>query len=367
MKTFRTILWLCAALCGSRVLAVVPAGSPVINSISLAGTNLEFVATFPSGVAQANLEMRPTLTEAWQSAAALNVPAAGGTIEFAIPMLPLATAFFRLNATLLALAGSPTNTQYSAELQFVAVPPLGPEGTNRNEAVFHFKGPIDGSDRIVIDRHGALWEHVNWGWPTGPVTVNDAQWIPSEKNYMTSTGAVLFLPEKYSLKSPRLEHITERDVVALERTNDAVIVYMDDTPSGDVPYEFKIRFPLETRRRALRHPSPTGTLKISAVIDGSDLLKITRREATWTHRFWTPPDRIQLNDVVWDLRQTNVLSNTGTNRFLPAGVDFSSAKIIGRKGRDLVTMWADPDALWVNFADNPNGADEYELEISFGR
>jgi hypothetical protein len=233
--------------------------------------------------------------------------------------------------------------------------------------VFHFKGPIDGSDRIVINRQGALWEHLNWGWPTGPVTVNDAQWIPSEKNYLTTTGAVLFLPEKYSLKSPWLEHITERDVVALERTNEAVIVYMDDTQPGAVPYEFKIHFPLATRRPQPERPSPAATLKITAVIDGSDLLKITHREATWKHRAWTAPDRIQLNDVSWNPRQTNVLSNTGTNRFLPAGVDFSTAKITGRKGRDVATMWADPDALWVNFADNPNGADDYELEITFGQ
>jgi len=30
-------------------------------------------------------------------------------------------------------------------------------------------------------------------------------------------------------------------------------------------------------------------------------------------------------------------------------------------------MWADHDAIWANFADNPNGSDAYELEISFGR
>ena len=43
------------------------------------------------------------------------------------------------------------------------------------------------------------------------------------------------------------------------------------------------------------------------------------------------------------------------------------AKIVSRKGRDLATMWADKDALWVWFADNPNGSDSYELDISFGR
>jgi hypothetical protein len=78
------------------------------------------------------------------------------------------------------------------------------------------------------------------------------------------------------------------------------------------------------------------------------------------------PYEVKLNDAPWDLTQTNVLLNTGTNVFLPEDVDFSTAKIINRKGRDLATMWADDGALWISFADNPIGWDTYELEISFG-
>jgi hypothetical protein len=48
---------------------------------------------------------------------------------------------------------------------------------------------------------------------------------------------------------------------------------------------------------------------------------------------------VRLNDLSWNLGETNVWSNTGTNRFLPSGVDFSTAKITGRKGRDLATLW----------------------------
>jgi hypothetical protein len=366
------MLWLCAALGGSRIFAALPADAPVINSISVAGTNLDFVATFPAGVTGAVLKMRATLADIWQPAAALNVPVDGGTIEFTLPLPPLETAFFRLNATMPAATnnqtgGNQSSTRVSAELQFVAVPPLGPDSTNANEAVFHFKGMIDGSDRIVIRHAGALWEHVNWSWPkNGWVTVNGAQWYPSEKNFMTTTGAVAFLPEKYALLSPRLEVISGRDVVALERGDDALIVYLDDTPPGAAPYEFKIHFPLAGQHQP-EISSPVATLKIAAVIDGSDLLKIMATQAEWTHRHWSYPRSVRLNDVPWDVRQTNVLANVGTNTFLPAGVDLSSAKIVKRTGRDLATMWADADALWINFADNPNGADAYELVISFGR
>jgi len=375
-KTWRNgvLFWLVVLFCSSRIFAALPPDSLAINSISADGTNLEFVATFPPGIAQAVLEMRPTLTDEWQSAASLNVPATGGTIDFAIPMPALASAFFRLNVARLAATqpGPPpnpalrTNAQFSAELQYVVVPPLGPDPTNAAEAVFHFKGMIDGSDRISINHQGALWEHVNWGWPAGAVTVNGSQWNPSEKNYITTTGAVLFLPEKYSLAAARLDIITNRDVLTLERTNDALMVYLNDTPPGAASYEFKIHFPRARTRPKPVHASSAATLIIAAQIDGSDVLKITRREATWTHQAWAYPDAVRLNNIPWDVRQTNTLMNAGTNTFLPSDVDFSTAKIVRRQGRDLATLWADADAMWVTFADNPNGADAYELEISFG-
>jgi hypothetical protein len=183
---------------------------------------------------------------------------------------------------------------------------------------------------------------------------------------MTTTGAVSFLPETYSLAAATLEVIEGRDVIALERTNDALIVYLDDTPVGAAPYEFKIHFRPPPALPDKIRISPSATLKITAQIDGSDRLKITPREATWTHLAYSLPDQIKLNEIPWDLNQTNILINSGTNTFLPSGLDFSTAKIIQRKGRDLATMWTDEDALWITFADNPVGSDAYELEISFG-
>jgi hypothetical protein len=286
-------------------------------------------------------------------------------LEFTLPQPALDMAFFRLNVTLRTTA----QAEQSGEVQYVAVPSLVKITTNDTppaEAVFHFRGQIDGSDRIVITHHGAYWEHVNWGWPAGTVTVNGSQWNPSEKNFLTTTGAVEFLPEMYSLAAANLEVIEGRDVIALERTNNALIVYLDDTPSGAAPYEFKIHFHQVAARPVAFHASPTGTLKIAANIDGSDRLKITANDATWTHLAYSLPEAVTVNGIPWDIRQTNVLHNTGTNAFLPAGVDFSTARITHREGRDLATLWADDEALWVTFADNPNGQDAYELEISFG-
>jgi hypothetical protein len=84
------------------------------------------------------------------------------------------------------------------------------------------------------------------------------------------------------------------------------------------------------------------------------------------HKFWDLPSNLSVNGVPWDARQTTVLKNEGATRFLPGGVDFSTARIVSRAGRDLATAWGEKDALWVRFADNPNGSDSYEIEIAFG-
>lgn len=365
------LIFCLAAMLGSgRAGAVLPPPQPVITSLAIVGTNLVFEANFPTDVEQAVLEMRPDLAASWEQVAALEVPAAGGPMEFSIPKPTLASAFFRLNATMQAAAGAQTNSQISVELQYVAVPPLGPDGPDaesKGEAVFHFKGEIDGSDRIVITRKGAFWEHVNWSWPPGIVTVNGSKWNPSTKNYLTTTGAVSFLSNKYSLTEAGMEVIQGRDVIALEQTSDALMVYLDDTPSGGSPYEFKIRFQPADLKSPTLHKSAVARLKIEAQIDGSDLLKITAGEATWMHRSFSSPRVVKLNDISWNVRRANVLMNTGTNTFLPTGVDFATARIIHRAGRDLATMWADQNAVWINFADNPNGSDAYELEIGFGQ
>ena len=362
-KPFLGTLLLVVILCGGRLLATIAPSQPVITSLTVAGTNLVFQATIPPEVAQAILEIRPTLTAPWQDAASLDVPASGGAVEFIIPKPTWDSAFFRLRTT----TGAITNAQLSTELQYVTIPPLGPDAAGGTDAVFHFKGVVDGSDRIILTRQGALWEHVNWDWPAGAVTVNGTQWSPREKNYLTTTGAVTFLPETYSLETVRLETIAGRDIVALERTNQALIIYLNDTPSGAAAYEFKIHFRPAPATPVSIAPSPAATLKIAAAIDGSDTLKITAREAVWQHRAYSPPWDIRLNGVTWDVRRTNTLVNAGTNTFLPPEVNLATARILNRKGRDLVTLWAEADALWINFGDNPNGADSYELELGFGK
>jgi hypothetical protein len=376
------ILSIASRRTGACVLAILvsflaAAQDRVINnqlalaSISVQGTNLALVAVVPPGLGQVTLEMRSALIAPWKAAGVVDVPAAGGEVTVMIQK-PGDMQFFRLRAA----ASVESAGAVSAEVNYLTVAPLGvasasvsgsKAGALEPEAVFHFKGMVDGSDRILITRDGAFWEHAHWDWPQGEVAVNGTQWNPREKNYLTTAGTAKFLSECYSLEAIDLEQINGRDVVALERTNSALVVYLDDTPVGAGEYEFKIHFHSARTKPARIGAFTAASLKIAAEIDGSDCLKITASEATWEHKHWGGPVNVRLNEVPWSVQQTNVLQNAGTNLFLPAGVDFTTARIVSRKGRDLATLWAAKDGLRVWFADNPNGSDYYELEIAFGQ
>jgi hypothetical protein len=354
--------------------AEVPQSSQLaITSIRSEGTNVVLAAFVPSGLGEVLLEMRSSLEARWEVKGVLDVPAGGGDVAFTLPK-PVGMQFFRLESEPQPQVASVLST----ELRYVTIPPLGtkpsnaaslnkPSAPESPEAVFHFKGTIDGSDKIIITRDGALWEHVSWQWPQGAVEVNGAQWNPREKNYLTTGNAAKFLPEIFSLEAADLEVVRGRGVVTLERTDNSLIVYMNDIQNGADEYEFAVRFHPPKAKPATIAASTSATLKISAEIDGSDTFIITPSEATWQHGTRALPGKVTLNNVEWLVQEAEVLKNEGTNTFLPAGIDFSTARIVSRKGRDLATMWAEKDALWVRFVDNPNGSDTYELEIAFGK
>jgi len=339
-----------------------PASEPgvplAINAISAQETSLVFDVTIPAGLGQVVLEMRLGVDAAWEESSRLEVPPGSTEMTFRIPRPAMPMAFFRLKGN----GPSAQAALVSEELNYVTIPPLQAEVGG--DAVFHFKGTVDGSDKIVINRDGAWWNHLHWGWPSDAVTVNGIRWSPKEKNYLTTLKPSKFLPETFSLRSATLEVIESRDTIALECAENAVIVCVDDTPLGASEYEFKIHFPAVCDAPKLSGGT-SGLLTIAARIDGSDVLRITRTNAVWEHKAWAWPREVTLNGIAWLPQETPVFSNEGTNTFLPAGIDLSTARVVSRKGRDLAAMHAEKEALWVWFADNPNGDDFYELKISF--
>jgi hypothetical protein len=347
--------------CYCEAAAVTVSNQLAITSISAQGTNLFLTATVPPGLQQVALQTRQAIDVPWEELEQQSAPVGGGEIVFSYSQSGEVSRFFRLRASSVLQ----TTEMVSPELEFVPIPSLSTHLSNGN-AVFHYKGQVQGSDKILITHEGALWTHINWDYPPQPVSVNGTSWNPREKNYLSTAGPVKFLPDSFSLESVDLEISKGRDVVALERTSDGLMVYLDDTPSGPGDYDFNINFHSVAPKLNIAGASAVAHLKVRAWESGSDCFKITRAEAVLEHKFWDLPSDLSVNGVPWDARQTMVLKNEGATAFLPEGVDFSTARIISRKGRDLATAWGEKDALWVRFADNPNGSDFYEIEIAFG-
>ena len=297
-----------------------------LTSLAVQGTNLTLVAVVPAGLGQVTLEMRPTLVAPWTVAVAGHVPSGGGEVTFTIRK-PGEMQFFRLRAA----ASVESTGVVSAEVNYLTVAPLGlaaasPAGSQSGGGGAGSGIPLQGNGRWLRPHpdhpRRRLLGTRTLGLAGGSGDCERRAMESTEKNYLTTAGEAKFLPECFSLEAVDLERIKGRDVVALERTNNALIVYLDDTPVGAGEYEFKIHFHPARPKPAPARDCTAATLKIAAEIDGSDCLRITATEATWDHKHWGGPANVRLNEVPWSVQQTNVLQNTGTNQFLPSGVDF---------------------------------------------
>jgi hypothetical protein len=59
-------------------------------------------------------------------------------------------------------------------------------------------------------------------------------------------------------------------------------------------------------------------------------------------------------------------ANAGATHFLAAGVDLSTVVFKKNAGRDTATYQLFADHIDVYFADNPSGAGDYDVTLTFG-
>jgi len=227
--------------------------------------------------------------------------------------------------------------------------------------VLEFAGPIDGSELIEITAAGAVWKHQHWDLPSAPMMVNGIAWSPREINPLPNRGETRFLPGPVDFRLAVLEIIEGRDIIAMNPTKDRVVIYLNDTPNGESHYRFRITF---DPAKAVK-PPPAPTLRLRARIDGSDVLHITKEGAVWEHKHWDWPGKVVLNKTEWSPKENPTLANSGETRFLPANIDFSTAKATQKSGRDVAFVVPDEKGLTIYFADGPNGADDYDVVITF--
>jgi len=106
------------------------------------------------------------------------------------------------------------------------------------------------------------------------------------------------------------------------------------------------------------------TLFFEADIDGSDTVSVTPQGLAWSHKTWGPASGVRVNGMPWDISERPFLPSSGALAFLGT-VDLSSATVIGRSGRDTVSVERTDSGINVYFADAPNGSDHYTIRIGF--
>lgn len=217
-----------------------------------------------------------------------------------------------------------------------------------------FNGQIDGSDIIEISDTHAWWTHRNWGWPSKPVWLGNVHWSPQQQRFLENSGSTRYLPQGIDFSSARLASVRGRDKVTLEPGPRSVRIHIIDTPNGAGSYQFDIVFPVRVSRTAIR---------ITADIDGSDTLVLTRRGAEWKHHRWSWPNRVLIDDVVWNPKKSFRLKRKQWS--LPKGVDLTAARLTVNKARDAVVMESFKDCIVIHFADNPLGRATCDLIIDW--
>jgi hypothetical protein len=96
------------------------------------------------------------------------------------------------------------------------------------------------------------------------------------------------------------------------------------------------------------------------------VLHIDARGARWVHREWDWPGEVRLNQIAWDLKESVTLKNEGETRFLDGTVDFATARMVRKDGRDTAVLEHTDGGLVIYLADSPLGRSSYDLRIHFG-
>jgi len=219
------------------------------------------------------------------------------------------------------------------------------------------KATVDGSDVLNLSSRGARWVH-NAFDPATDVSINGMAWnsalIPN-----------LDAPElaQADFSTARVISRSGRDLVAMDQTAGGIAVYFDDAPGGAAPYEIRIAM---DRAGAQPHAplmvSNPFYVDVDANVDGGDALTITASGSVWNHRSMQLPSDVRINQMPWDVAASPNRSDLGLH-----GVNFSSAMVVERSGRDVVVMERTDSSLTIYFDDSPPGAAPYHIKIALNR
>jgi hypothetical protein len=107
----------------------------------------------------------------------------------------------------------------------------------------------------------------------------------------------------------------------------------------------------------------TPTITISGQIDGSDAVEIDPSSATWTHTQWGSPANVVANGLAWDTVGHPTIALSGP--LLPPDLANYLVTTTVVSGRDVAVARPESGHVLLQFADTPNGPDNYQVQVSF--
>ncbi len=104
-------------------------------------------------------------------------------------------------------------------------------------------------------------------------------------------------------------------------------------------------------------------LKITAYVDGSGRLIFTNQKVRYEHRNWEPPVDVSFGGESWP----NLAATPAVWRMIGSQLNLREAKIVSRKGRDIIALEHTAEGFDLYLGDSPNGGADYEVTIAIPR
>jgi len=101
-------------------------------------------------------------------------------------------------------------------------------------------------------------------------------------------------------------------------------------------------------------------LRLTATVDGSGRIVLTRDSVHYEHKFWSPPWNVTFDGQPW----TDLNQSPANWAALAGELDLPRAHLVERTARDVLALEPTANGFDLYLGDSPNGADNYEATIA---
>jgi hypothetical protein len=114
----------------------------------------------------------------------------------------------------------------------------------------------------------------------------------------------------------------------------------------------------------IQNAQATPTITVSGSVDGSGVMEVDANSVSWTNVSFGTPTELLVNGNHWN-PSTDPTLGIGGAPLVPSDLNdyFVSTDVLS--GRDVANAQIEKGHLFIDFADTPNGADNYSIQVSF--